>query len=354
MIADVTLDSEAAGSVAKAVVQSSAMFEETRSVASVDTAATADVHGSVDDTSTVCSRDEVYAASAKPSSEVPLGVSENSSGDIVDSATSTKRCLQRNPDQQNTAGSSAKRARKHREHRAWKQVRSEEGVSVTADSDTALAGVAVEKQIAPRPTRAQVRAAELADFKARAEHGATIVLDLEWEASLSSKELTRVVQQVLFGYGLNRKAKKPARLVISGVRPGGETAAKLNKLSGFDGWPITVAECPYVDLFSKDQIVYLSIDATDAVTSIDAGKVYVLAGLVDDAKFRGRPLEKAKEQGISALRLPIAENVDVGSQTKIPVLAMSQTIQAVVEHHRLGDWRRAFEKLDLRESLNKD
>lgn len=345
-------------SVAKAGDQNRAMIEEVKTVDAVDTPAAGEVVNSVDAPSQISAAGEAHsadtanAASAQHTPKVPPAGFEGRSIDAVDAATSRKRGSQRDPDQPPAAGSAAKRARQQRERKAWRQKERAEGsTSAAAPSDAAPSGDVSEKQVTPRPTRAEVKAAELADFRARAETGATVVLDLEWEACLSGKELTRVVQQVLFSYGMNRTAKKPVRLVISGVRPGGEMAAKLKKLSGFDGWPVTVSERPYVDLFSKDQFVYVCADAADAVTSFDGDRVYVIAGLIDDAKFRGRPLQKATGQGISALRLPIAEHVDLGTQGKTPAITMSQTLQAVLEFQRLGDWPRALEKIPPMQEL---
>jgi tRNA (guanine9-N1)-methyltransferase len=195
---------------------------------------------------------------------------------------------------------------------------------------------------AKRQARAMRKAAEVTDFKARCASGTTVVVDLEWEDSMSEKELKSLVQQLLFSYGSNRGASHPVRLVFSGVAADSFTGQKLRKMAGFDTWPIEILEGPYIDRFPREELVYLTADAEVVLDSFEKDKVYVIGGIVDHNRLKGVTMAKAEEQSIAAAQLPISQHIDMGTFSR--VLTVNHVLQIVLEHQAVGNWRQVFEK----------
>merc|ERR1719188_1505696 len=141
---------------------------------------------------------------------------------------------------------------------------------------------------------------------------------------MNEKELKSLVQQVLYCYGLNRSARKPVRLVLSGMAPGSDTAERLQKMSGYEGWLVEKLEGQYIDRFKQSD------------------KVYVIGGIVDRNRLKGATLNKAKSQGIASAQLPLGEYIEMGAFSR--VLAVNHVFQMTVEHQLTKDWRQVFEK----------
>eukprot|EP00930_Biecheleria_cincta_P098238 TRINITY_DN89911_c0_g1_i1.p1 TRINITY_DN89911_c0_g1~~TRINITY_DN89911_c0_g1_i1.p1 ORF type:complete len:436 (-),score=89.11 TRINITY_DN89911_c0_g1_i1:454-1761(-) len=200
---------------------------------------------------------------------------------------------------------------------------------------------AAEQEV-KRSSRAEKKAAELADFKSRCAAGTTVVIDAEWEDSMSEKELKSLVQQLMFCYGSNRGASHPVRLIFSGVAADSFTSQKLRKMSGFDSWPIEIFEGPYINNLPKEKLVYLTADAENVLESFDKDKIYIIGGIVDHNRLKGVTMAKAQEQKIATAQLPISRHIDMGAYSR--VLTVNHVLQIVLEHQATGDWRHVFEK----------
>ncbi|CAJ1366398.1 unnamed protein product [Effrenium voratum] len=184
--------------------------------------------------------------------------------------------------------------------------------------------------------------AELSDFRQRAQNGTTVVLDLEWEDSMQPKELKSLIQQILYCYGANRRATHPVRLVFSGVQEGSQTHAGLSKQSGYESWEVQKLSAPYVEAFPKESLVYLTADAEATVQSFDPSKVYVIGGIVDRNRLKGRTMQKALDQGIASAQLPLAEYIEMGSYSR--VLTVNHVMNMVLDHQASQDWRGVCER----------
>lgn len=186
------------------------------------------------------------------------------------------------------------------------------------------------------------KAAELEDFKTRSNKGTIVVLDLEWEDDMQSRELKSLFQQVLYCYGANRRATHPVRLALSGIRPGSETDIGLRKQSGFDTWPVQIIEGAYVDAFPREKLVYLTADSEEVLESFDADKVYIIGGIVDRNRLKGATMQKAVEQDIATAQLPLGAHIEMGSYSR--VLAVNHVLSMILDHQATGDWRGVCER----------
>merc|ERR1712032_1078888 len=83
-------------------------------------------------------------------------------------------------------------------------------------------------------------------------------------------------------------------------------------------------------------------DAEDTLQQFDADKVYIIGGIVDHNRLKGKTKLKADEQGISSMKLPLGEHIQMGAYSN--VLAVNHVLSIIVEHQHNRSWREALEK----------
>lgn len=180
------------------------------------------------------------------------------------------------------------------------------------------------------------------EFMDKVEAGCTILIDCEWESWLTDKELKSLSQQILFCYGLNKEAPAPCRLVLSGVQEDGKIDTNLLKLSGFKDWQGFRCESEdYMALYEPQKLIYLSADADEVLTELEQDKVYIIGGQVDRNRLKNSTYEKATLQGIRTMRLPIKENIKLGSYST--VLAVNHVMNILLKFQATKDWPTALQ-----------
>ena len=98
------------------------------------------------------------------------------------------------------------------------------------------------------------------------EEGQPLIIDCSSQQLLSEKELTSLCRQLGHCQAANKKAEKPAKLIVTGYS--GKLKEQLTKV-GAENWGIKLMEKHYLDYFEKDQLVYLTGDAIEDLVEID-------------------------------------------------------------------------------------
>merc|ERR1712032_985219 len=83
-------------------------------------------------------------------------------------------------------------------------------------------------------------------------------------------------------------------------------------------------------------------DAEDTLQQFDADKVYIIGGIVDHNRLKGKTKLKADEQGICSMKLPLGEHIQMGAYSH--VLAVNHVLSIIIEHQHSRNWREALEK----------
>ncbi|NXG49027.1 TM10B methyltransferase, partial [Psilopogon haemacephalus] len=97
----------------------------------------------------------------------------------------------------------------------------------------------------------------------------------------------------------------------------------------------------YLDLFPLDAIVYLTPDSENVLEDIDANKVYVLGGLVDESIHKKLTLQRAQEQDLQTARLPIREYMVKSTSSRnyhSETLAINQVFDVLSTYHMTRSW----------------
>lgn len=62
---------------------------------------------------------------------------------------------------------------------------------------------------------------------------------------------------------------------------------EMQKHQGFHNWDCKFHKEGLDEVFDKEKVVYLSSESESKVTSLEAGTVYVIGGLVDHNRHKG-------------------------------------------------------------------
>ena len=131
-------------------------------------------------------------------------------------------------------------------------------------------------------------------------------------------------QQIMYSYGYNKRSTCPFNIALCDLH--GETRNKLEKLHGFEAWPVLKETKPYIEVFPKDELVYLTADSSNTIHKLDPSKVYVVGGIVDRNRYKCLTFNKAKSQGIETAKLPIGEYLKLSSVRRTCIFSSSFSV----------------------------
>ncbi|XP_013881502.1 tRNA methyltransferase 10 homolog B [Austrofundulus limnaeus] len=107
---------------------------------------------------------------------------------------------------------------------------------------------------------------------------------------------------------------------------------------------ITEQNC--LHLFPQETVVYLTPDVEEALETVDADKVYVLGGLVDENIQKKLSLSRARELSVHTARLPIDEHTLKKTNAKnfhSKILAVNQVFDILLTFAETGSWTQALQ-----------
>jgi tRNA (guanine9-N1)-methyltransferase len=162
-------------------------------------------------------------------------------------------------------------------------------------------------------------------------------IDLDFDELMVDRDLTSLIQQLMYAYGANRRAARPLDLHLCSVR--GRMQAQLGKIEGFANWRATPHDASYLASFARERLVYLSSESDEVLHTLEPGTVYVIGGLVDHNHHKGLTQRRATEAGVRTARLPIDEHMQMSQRR---VLAVNHVFEILLQYAQCHDWKQAF------------
>jgi len=162
------------------------------------------------------------------------------------------------------------------------------------------------------PPKDQLRREQLERLEAAMVPGAAarVVVDLQFNHLMTTKELRHLANQLKRVYSSNKASLTPLHLhFVNLERDGGLYQLCCDQNEGFEKYIVTMEEQGLVELFPTSEVIYLSPDAEEVVESVEASKVYVIGGLVDDSVRKDTSRAFTRGAGLRCARLPIAEHM---------------------------------------------
>nr|XP_046235816.1 tRNA methyltransferase 10 homolog B [Scatophagus argus] len=178
--------------------------------------------------------------------------------------------------------------------------------------------------------------------------GLRLCVDLSMTDSMSDKEISRLAGQLRRLYGSNKKATRPFGLFLTELREDSRLYAECLRMNdGFLNYTMDITEESCLDLFPVETIVYLTPDADEALETVDADKVYVLGGLVDESIQKKLSFSRARELSVRTARLPIDEYMVKKNNAKnfhSKILAVNQVFDILLTFCNTGSWTEALQE----------
>ncbi|KAF8821168.1 tRna (guanine(9)-N(1))-methyltransferase [Cardiosporidium cionae] len=165
----------------------------------------------------------------------------------------------------------------------------------------------------------------------------TVTIDCNFEPYQTDKELSRLVQQLMYSYGANLAAEKPVKLAITGMGP--RLCQSCDRISGWTQWLCDLYQEDFNLIYPSSSVVYLTADSEHVLESLDKDKVYVIGGLVDRNRHKDLCRSKAHAYQLSTARLPIKEHLTL---TGTKVLTVNQVLSVLLNFLLHRDWKIAL------------
>lgn len=167
-----------------------------------------------------------------------------------------------------------------------------------------------------------------------------VVLDFSYDHLMSEREQRKACKQLARCYSLNRRAKNPLQFYVTNFT--GKTKEDMQRNNGYINWDVHFHEESYLDLFKKEETVYLSSDSENIITELDNSKVYIIGGLVDHNAHKNESLAKARHQGIQHGQLPLRKFLEMKSRN---ILTIDHVFDILLHVTEGTSWKDAFLKV---------
>lgn len=173
--------------------------------------------------------------------------------------------------------------------------------------------------------------------------GQPLVFDMSYDSMMARRELENTVHQLMEVEGWNRRATEPYNLHLCNLQADGTYQKELLKQYGADVWDrmlINSSDKHYIDLFPREQLVYLTADSPNILRTFDHSKVYIIGALVDRSIQSGLSLANAKRLNLATARLPLDQYLhwEMGAKN----LTLDQMIRIMLSIKETGKWEEAL------------
>ncbi|KAI7961620.1 hypothetical protein MJO28_002109 [Puccinia striiformis f. sp. tritici] len=96
-------------------------------------------------------------------------------------------------------------------------------------------------------------------------------------------------------------------------------------------------------LDNRENIIYLTADSSNVLTTLDPNKVYVIGAIVDHNRYKNLCLDLAEQNHFNHAQLPINQYFSKLKTRK--VLTVNQVFEILVEFLCVNDWGKSFDKV---------
>lgn len=172
------------------------------------------------------------------------------------------------------------------------------------------------------------------------EHASSlrVAIDLSFDDLMTDRDIHKLLKQIQRTYSTNRRADRPIQLYLTSF--GGRSKTILDEIHcKYTSWDVHIKEESYGDVFSQEDVVYLTSDSPNVLSEVDESKAYIIGGLVDHNHHKGLCYRLAVERGIAHARLPISECVKLKSRT---VITVNHVFEIMLLYSQTKDWKESL------------
>lgn len=127
--------------------------------------------------------------------------------------------------------------------------------------------------------------------------------------------------------------------MFTGVGP---KVKQLLDKSNAQHWAVDIHEKKsYLNVVpDRSKLVYLSADSENLINDLDPEDIYIIGGIVDHNKHKKLTYTKANDEKIRHARLPIQENIQLGTSA---VLTVNHVFDIICNYLRIKDWKETMQ-----------
>ncbi|KYN31913.1 RNA (guanine-9-)-methyltransferase domain-containing protein 2 [Trachymyrmex septentrionalis] len=168
----------------------------------------------------------------------------------------------------------------------------------------------------------------------------TVTIDLSFDKLMIDKDIAKLTKQILRCYTLNRRATAPMQFSLTSFT--GKSRTSMEKHNGYKHWDVSFHTEPYINVYPKDKIIYLTSESNNVIDRLEHDCVYVIGGLVDHNAHKGMCHKLAREADVRHGRLPLDKFLQMKARK---VLTIDHVFEILLRVSEGDTWQKAFLKV---------
>ncbi|KAL6260064.1 hypothetical protein P5V15_007603 [Pogonomyrmex californicus] len=177
-----------------------------------------------------------------------------------------------------------------------------------------------------------------------------IIFDCSYENYMTYFEIHNCAKQLSLAFARNRAHVDPMCLYFCNLNKDGMLIQYFysnmpNLLD--DDFPAIVTSQSYLDLFPRDQLLYLTPHCKTDLTEYDSDVIYIIGAIVDKSNKEPLSLAKAEKEGIRVAKLPIEKYFEWGSCSR-KSFTLDQMMKIMLDLRYTGNWKKALQHIPIR------
>uniref|UniRef100_A0A1B0AML1 RNA (guanine-9-)-methyltransferase domain-containing protein 1 n=1 Tax=Glossina palpalis gambiensis TaxID=67801 RepID=A0A1B0AML1_9MUSC len=183
-----------------------------------------------------------------------------------------------------------------------------------------------------------------------------IVLDCSYDNQMDKREAENAAKQLMLCFAENRAHDDPFDLHYCNVDLDSTCMKRLQSYIPTmlnPEFPMNIhSEC-FTEIFSKNNIVYLTPHCQTDLETYNSDDVYVIGAMVDKRHAEPLSLAKAKRLGLRVARLPLDRYLQWGSGSG-KSLTLNQMVNILLDLKKTGDWETSLKHVPRRKVIDSE
>lgn len=178
-----------------------------------------------------------------------------------------------------------------------------------------------------------------------------VIFDLSFEGIMVNREVKSLFSQIIRCYSANRRSELPFELEVSSFN--GELSDTFKTIyPEHERWDVNFNSDHFIKTEADpEKVIYLTPDSDHVLEDINADFTYVIGGIVDKNRFKGKTFESANSLNIKTARLPVPEYIDLKTS---PVLTIYHVFEILLKYKDCKDWKEALECFVPKRNMKND
>lgn len=188
-----------------------------------------------------------------------------------------------------------------------------------------------------------------------------ICLDCNFEDLMTEREIASLGSQIRYCYAYNKRAKFPCRFTVTNLS--GQTLQHLQRETGFHEWgnrAFVSTDRHFMEHFehtalmndSEEEseakeakmLVYLTSDSDNVLSELKSNEIYIIGGIVDRNRLKGKCYAEALQYNIAHARLPLDSCLAKMPSTK--VLTCNHVFGILLQYREQNEnWAEALQQV---------